>query len=256
MSEPIQQKITEVFGPREEIPLFFVESGSRLWGIESPDSDFDVRGFHLLSKQQYFDYQRPRDVIEVMDGNFDFVSYDVDKMFGLLAKSNPTVFEWIRSHIVYLNVLPDWENFQAQLIKNFSHKALFHHYLSLADGHLKLMQSGSKFTYKTAFYCIRGLLSADISSRREMPALLINDLFSQFDVENEVLKIAKESLHRKQEKREKQEVSEDERTSIVLAISDYRAQLAEKTPQNHNDSNQLSNLLSDYVLSLKGTYYR
>lgn len=96
----MREKIDNLFKGIEEIPLFFIESGSRL------------RGFHLQSKRQYFDFKRHRDIIEVMDGDFDFVSYDLDKMFGLLAQSNPNVFEWVRSNIVYFNQLPDWTTFQ------------------------------------------------------------------------------------------------------------------------------------------------
>jgi len=91
----MKERIDAVFEINEEYPLFYIESGSRLWGITSPDSDFDVRGFHIQSKHQYFDFKQNRDTIEIMNGDFDFISYDIDKMFGLLAKSNPTVFEWI-----------------------------------------------------------------------------------------------------------------------------------------------------------------
>ncbi|GAA4999593.1 hypothetical protein GCM10023206_00670 [Acinetobacter puyangensis] len=105
----IDQEIQNLFQCRDDTPLFYIESGSRLWGMASPDSDYDVRGFHLPSKAQYYDYRKHRDLIEIMDGDFDFVSYDLDKMFGLLAKSNPTVLEWVRAHIVYLNDFPEWE---------------------------------------------------------------------------------------------------------------------------------------------------
>jgi len=104
----IHHEIEKLFQQRQDIPLFYIESGSRLWGMASPDSDYDVRGFHLPSKDQYFDYKKYRDLIEIMDGDFDFVSYDLDKMFGLLAKSNPTVLEWVRAHIVYFNAFPEW----------------------------------------------------------------------------------------------------------------------------------------------------
>jgi len=75
----MRNEIENLFKGKEEIPLFYIESGSRLWGIESPDSDFDLRGFHLQSKNQYFDFKKHRNLIEVMDGDFDFVSYDIDK---------------------------------------------------------------------------------------------------------------------------------------------------------------------------------
>lgn len=183
----MREQIENLFKNIEEKPLFYIESGSRLWRIASPDSDYDVRGFHLQSSKQYYDFKRHRDIIEVMDGDFDFVSYDVDKMFGLLAKSNPTVFEWIRANIVYLNELPDWTTFQQAIIANFDFKALFHHYISLAKGHSDLMVTGKKFTYKTAFYCIRGLLSADLATRKIIPELLTLVFSSVGYVPKEVL---------------------------------------------------------------------
>lgn len=251
----MRQEIITLFENRDETPLFYVESGSRLWGIASPDSDFDVRGFHLQSKHQYFDFRKHRDLIEVMDGDFDFVSYDIDKMFGLLAKSNPTVFEWIRAHIVYFNELPDWTTFQKDLVSNIDFKALFHHYISLAKGTFNLMETGKKFTYKTAFYCIRGLLSADLSSQQIIPDLLIDDLFKQFDHDNPVLKIARESLERKKQQTEKEEVLEREKQTILNAIKDFTLQLERNLVTSSANSQKLEIILRDYSFHLKNRIY-
>lgn len=252
----MKEQIDNLFKGIEEIPLFYIESGSRLWGIASPDSDFDVRGFHLQSKRQYFDFKKHRNIIEVMDGDFDFVSYDLDKMFGLLAKSNPTVFEWIRADIVYFNELPDWTAFQKDLIANIDFKALFHHYLSLAKGNINLMESGKKFTYKTAFYCIRGLLSADLATRQVMPALLVDTLFEQFEKDNEVLKIAKDSLERKKQQAEKEEVPEREKQKILTAIKEFAEQLENMAPESTNKWHKLERVLADYSFVLKTVYLR
>ena len=35
----IEKNIQQLFEERQDIPLFYIESGSRLWGIASPDSD-------------------------------------------------------------------------------------------------------------------------------------------------------------------------------------------------------------------------
>ncbi len=185
-----------------------------------------------------------------MDGDFDFVSYDIDKMFGLLVKSNPTVFEWVRANIVYFNELPDWTTFQQDVITNFDFKALFHHYISLAKGNISLMETGKKFTYKTAFYCIRGLLSADIATRQIIPELLIDDLFKQFDNDNEVLKIAKESLERKKQQTEKEEVLESDKQKIVIAIKDFTGQLELKAPDSSNNRQKLESVLTAYSFNL------
>lgn len=251
----MRQEIDNLFKDIEERPLFYIESGSRLWGIASPDSDYDVRGFHLQSKRQYFDFKKHRDIIEVMDGDFDFVSYDIDKMFGLLVKSNPTVFEWVRANIVYFNELPDWATFQQDVITNFDFKALFHHYISLAKGNINLMETGKKFTYKTAFYCIRGLLSAELATRQIIPELLIDDLFKQFSNENEVLKIAKDSLERKKQQAEKEEVLESDKQKILTAIKDFTGQLEIKAPESSNNREKLESVLTDYSFNLKTSLY-
>lgn len=251
----MKEKIDNLFQEIDEIPLFYIESGSRLWGIASPDSDFDVRGFHLQSKKQYFDFKKHRNFIEVMDGDFDFVSFDIDKMFALLAKSNPSVFEWIRANIVYFNQLPDWTNFQQNLIANIDFKALFHHYISLAKGNISFMETGRKFTYKTVFYCIRGLLSAELASRQIIPELLIDNLFKQFDKDNEVLKIAKDSLERKKQQTEKKEVSVSKKKKILTATKDFLAQLESKEPNSSNNKQKLDSILTNYSYNLKTKYY-
>ncbi len=248
-------QILNLFKDIDEMPLFYIESGSRLWGIASPDSDYDVRGFHIQSKRQYFDFKQHRDIIQEMDGDFDFVSYDVDKMFGLLAKSNPTVFEWVRANIVYFNELPDWPAFQHKIIMNFDFKALFHHYISLAKGNIILMQTGKKLTYKTAFYCIRGLLSADLASRHTIPELLIDDLFTQFASENEIMKIAKNSLDRKRQQTEKEEVLKSDQQEILSAIIAFAKQLENKAPKSNNNRKKLESILTDYSINLKSKSY-
>lgn len=251
----MKEQIQTIFKDNEELPLFYIESGSRLWGIASPDSDFDVRGFHLQSKQQYFDFKKHRDIIEIMDGDFDFVSYDIDKMFGLLVKSNPTVFEWIRAHIVYFNELPNWTQLQHDIVKNFDFKALFHHYISLAKGNINLMETGKKFTYKTAFYCICGLLSADLASKQIVPALLIDDLFKQFDNDNDVLQIAKESLERKKQKTEKEIVEASEQELILTTIKRFVIDLGAHEPKSNNNRDKLEIILRNYSHEIKTLHY-
>ena len=251
----MKDQIHSVFSDLAGIPLFYVESGSRLWGIASPDSDYDVRGFHLPSKEQYFDFKKHRDLIEVMDGDFDFVSYDLDKMFGLLAKSNPTVFEWIRAHIVYLNELPDWLTFQEALNTNYDLKALFYHYLSMAKGKFNQLVNGKQFTYKSVFYCLRGLFSADLASQNRIPAILIDELFTQFDKENDALKLAHESLDQKKKQAEKQEIPPMLRSKITTILEKYLTELDVKNPTQNNEPKKLEAILRAYSYELKSSYY-
>ena len=250
------EEIKSVFSTRSEHPLFYVESGSRLWGIASPDSDFDVRGFHLQSKEHYFDFKKHRDLIEIMDGDFDFVSYDIDKMFGLLAKSNPTVFEWIRAHIVYFNNFPNWSEFQTQIIDNFDFKALYYHYLSLATGNIHLMETDKKFTYKTVFYCIRGLLSAQLAINKTIPELSVDKLFEQFEIESDIIKIAKDSLEKKKSKSETKVVDADKKPIFIEIIKAHTKNLSEMNPESSNNPDKLKEILCNYAFEIKNDYYK
>ena len=251
----MKERIEKTFADMEEIPLFYIESGSRLWGIASPDSDFDVRGIHLHSKRQCFDFKSHRDTIEILDGDFDLVSYEIGKMFGLLAKGNPNVFEWIRSNIIYFNNLPQWPELQTKIVENFDFGALFHHYRSLAKRHIRLMEAGKKFTYKAAFYCIRGLLSAELAARQIIPELLIDDLFEQIDGSSKVLEIAKDSLDRKKQQAEKENVPEPEQQKILTAITGFSQQLESKTPKKGNNRQKLESVLSSYSHFIRTQYY-
>jgi hypothetical protein len=117
------------------------------------------------------------------------------------------------------------------------------------------METGKKFTYKTAFYCIRGLLSAELATRQIIPELLIDNLFKQFDKDNVVLKIAKESLERKKQQTEKEEVLESEKRKILTAIYEYTEQLEVKVPSSSNNRLKLEKILTEYSFNLKTDFY-
>ncbi len=64
----IKQKIAEKLTTIEEAEhvkiLYAAESGSRAWGVESADSDYDVRFIYVRPEHDYLSLQEKRDVIE------------------------------------------------------------------------------------------------------------------------------------------------------------------------------------------------
>ena len=82
--------------------LFAVESGSRAWGFASPDSDYDARFVYRHPRNWYLSVREARDVIErpILD-DYDVNGWDLRKALRLLLKSNPPLYEWLRSPIVY-----------------------------------------------------------------------------------------------------------------------------------------------------------
>ena len=55
----ILQKLEEIEKIEQVTVLHAVESGSRAWGVESPDSDYDVRFVYVRSQREYLRKRRP-----------------------------------------------------------------------------------------------------------------------------------------------------------------------------------------------------
>lgn len=249
----IQAEIQQVFSIHSGIPLFYIESGSRLWGFESPDSDFDVRGFHLQTKNTYFDYRRPLDVIEQNDGLFDFVSFDLDKMFNLLAGSNPNCLEWLRGHLQYLDNLPELERLRESVFSFYESKALYHHYLSLARNNIQRMEQDTKFTYKTVLYCLRGILSSEVSARGELPPLLITDLIECSEMEEDIIVLIQDCVEKKKNLLEKTEIPN--KTQVLQSIHNVFESVNSLPIAQKGQPEKLRAELSAIAIKIKENHY-
>ena len=88
---------------RQPYPLLFASlSGSHLYGFPSVDSDYDIRGAHIVPLDEYVSLRPLRETVECAkyfeDGYEDeIVTHDVLKYFRLLLKNNGYVLEQIFS---------------------------------------------------------------------------------------------------------------------------------------------------------------
>lgn len=136
---------------------FAVESGSRAWGFESTDSDFDVRFIYHSPLAEHLTVIERRDVIENSDVKspdplLDFSGWDLRKFLGLVIKSNPVCFEWLQSNIVYQED-PAWRRVRELVVPFFSPKAAMHHYLSMArHNYREHMRDGTSPSVKLKKY--------------------------------------------------------------------------------------------------------
>jgi len=84
--------------------LFATLSGAHLYGFPSPDSDFDLRGAHVLPLERVLGLDAREETVEdarVIEGlEMDIVSHDVRKFFGLMLKKNGYVLEQVFSPLV------------------------------------------------------------------------------------------------------------------------------------------------------------
>jgi predicted nucleotidyltransferase len=115
MEKIIKKKLEEIEKAENVKIILAVESGSRAWGFESKDSDYDVRFIYIRKTEDYLKLEGNRDVIEwQLDDLLDINGWDIQKALRLLYKSNPVLFEWCHSPIVYK------ENIEAEAFKKLA----------------------------------------------------------------------------------------------------------------------------------------
>ena len=155
----IKEKLLEIEQRENCRILLAVESGSRAWGFASPDSDYDVRFIYVCDKDSYLKLNRSRDVIELpINDVLDINGWDVDKTLKLLHNSNPTVFEWFSSPIIY-KTTPFAEQFKPVMQHYFSSKSGLWHYLHMAEGNYREYLKVDLVKAKKYFYVLRPILA-------------------------------------------------------------------------------------------------
>ena len=158
--------------------LFAVESGSRAWGFESKDSDYDVRFVYVRPLEWYMSISKRKNTLEVMiNEDLDFAGWDLNKAVELLAKSNPPLGEWLNSSIVYTekdNIIAEFDKlFDKYLREN----ALVYHYLSMASKDMETLREKREIKLKKYFYMLRSLLASKwVMLYHEKPPILLSEL--------------------------------------------------------------------------------
>src|SRR5437879_1716608 len=192
--------------------LFATISGAHLYGFPSPDSDFDLRGVHLLPLKEVVGLKIGRETIEksgIHDGlEIDLVTHDAKKFFGLLLKKNGYVLEQVFSPLI-VHTTPEHAELKeiaAQCVTR--HHA--HHYLGFAETQWKLFQKESPPRVKPLLYVYRvlltgihlmqtGVVEANLARLNETARLpYVNDLIQRKvnGTEHETLSDADLSFHR------------------------------------------------------------
>lgn len=201
MSEDIVRRIKEKLTEIEETEgvriLHCVESGSRAWGFASPDSDYDVRFIYVRPKDWYLKLEKTRDVIEwQLDDVYDISGWDLQKALRLLYKSNPTLFEWNSSPIVYRTV-EGWEKVRSVINDYFLSKHGIYHYLSTARHNYKEYLRTDEVKLKKYFYVLRPLLACRwIRDKHTPPPMLFSELI-EAELEESIRPYVEELLDKK-----------------------------------------------------------
>lgn len=161
--------------------LFAVESGSRAWGFESPNSDFDVRFVFYHPKNLYLSVDPiKRDITEMFNnGIFDLNGWDIFKYAKLLIKSNPQALEWVYSPIQYISV--NDSKLQELTKYYFNQKTLFYHHYSLTkQNYDKFIKDKPSVSPKKYLYCLRSYYSAQfVLDYQDIPPIKFDELITK-----------------------------------------------------------------------------
>jgi predicted nucleotidyltransferase len=147
---------------RHPYPLIFATiSGAHLYGFPSPDSDYDLRGCHLLPLREVVGLDPGRETVEssTTDGGLevDLVTHDARKFFGLMLKKNGYVLEQLYSPLV-VRTTPEHDELKA-IGRGCVTRHHSHHYFGFAETQWRLFEKERPRRVKPLLYVYRVLLT-------------------------------------------------------------------------------------------------
>lgn len=215
MKDIIIEKLQQIEQRYDVRILWAIESGSRSWGFESPDSDYDVRFIYVHRPQWYLSVIEKRNVIELpVNKVLDISGWDLRKTLRLFKKSNPVLMEWLVSPFVYIQ----HSTFRNRLFDTakgcFSRKACSYHYLRMAENNYhRYVQPRNPVNLKKYFYVLRPLLNIFwLKEKDSIPPMNFIDTLGQLNIPKDVYNKIKELL---EEKKKTSEIGTGPHISIL-----------------------------------------
>ena len=219
MKEKILELLQDVAEEYNVKILFAVERGSRAWGMESKDSDYDVRFVFYRKPEDYTVVNPKPDVITAAfndkfersspEGSLiDMQGFDIMKFSKMLSSSNPTVIEWLNSNILYSGERPlEYMKFSKEL---FNYKSLYYHYKSMGrQNYLKYIKPQNGLaTPKKYLYTCRGIVNAlYVKEYLELPPIIFTDtlkeLWADKKIEKHIVRVLNAIIENKKLQKEK-----------------------------------------------------
>ena len=168
MRDAIQARLTEIEESHCVRILYACEAGSRAWGFPSADSDYDVRFIFVRPTDRLLVQglpwaERHNGLKDQIDDRtvkeLDIVGWSLAKTLGLLVASNPPLYEWLGSPIVY-RASHEIERLSALAVGFYTPRKASYHYAHMAENNWKQYLHGETVWTKKYFYVLRPLLAA------------------------------------------------------------------------------------------------
>lgn len=133
MTDKIPQILADIEQEHHIKIIFAVESGSRVWGLDSPDSDYDIRGVYIeldvLERNNFLTSSKTKSIDGFTEDRlYDWVFWDIRSFLKFVNGNNSTSIDWIMSNLCYVG------NNQLEIIRERFSKYfdtnmyLLHHY--------------------------------------------------------------------------------------------------------------------------------
>jgi len=153
--------LNEAIASQKYSVLFATISGAHLYGFPSHDSDYDLRGSHILPVAAVVGLDSGDETIEIADIRdgieLDFVSHDIKKFVSLMLKKNGYVLEQLYSPLVVLTTQEHEE------LKEIGKKCITrnhsHHYFGFSQTQWRLFEKQNPHKVKPLLYVYRVLLT-------------------------------------------------------------------------------------------------
>jgi predicted nucleotidyltransferase len=199
MIEAIRKELARLENQHEIKILLAVESGSRAWGFESRDSDWDVRHVYIHKLDWYLKIDEGKDSQdEITPEDIDLAGWELKKALKLFRKSNPPMLEWLRSPIIYAEQFSTAQNLREMSEIYFNPKSCMYHYLSMAKNNFREFLQKDTVKSKKYFYVLRPVLACDwIKNKNSFPPMKFQDLVDSQITDERVKTEIAELLKRK-----------------------------------------------------------
>lgn len=175
--------------------IYGLESGSRAWGFDSQNSDYDVRFLYVRPVDWYLCIEKRGDALDLgTSNNIDLSGWDLRKSLLFLRKSHPVLLEWLRSPVVYVECSEIVQRMREIGEEFFAPRASVHHYVGWAERTLHRYFHRSDLAAKRYFYVVRPILCCLwIQTIGGQPPLRIQALLAAVEMPTEV-KLAIDNL--------------------------------------------------------------
>lgn len=247
ISRSIREKLSQI-EERENIRIIYAcESGSRAWGFASPDSDYDVRFIFIRPVQDYLRVQELPDFIDAeLNEVYDINGWDLKKFLKQLYKSNPVIFEWAGSPVVY-KTSSEWKQV-LELMKEFvQESSILAHYRGMAKNNVRSNFDTSEIVLKKYLYVLRPVLACIwIMQKHSVPPTEFGRLVDEV-LPQELRYIVDELLKAKKNAGEKQKGLRIPELDLFIEVKLNEAAAVSKNAEQEKNTQKLNELFLSLV---------